>query len=220
MQTEPFERLQQARERAGYGSAREAAQAFGWGYSTYASHENGSRGMRIDAARRYARAFKTTVGWLLTGSDEKQTEPQAVPSIPVVGKVAAGVWMEAEQYELPEGQPLIPAAPSYDFPPRHQIALRIEGTSMNKLFPDGAFVIGVLFEHARSPRNGDVVAVRRSRAGLVETTVKRYTEKDGTILLMPESSDPRFQTPVEMRSNESDTQVEIFALIIGSYMPL
>lgn len=191
MQKEPHERLEEAREKAGFRSAREAAQQFGWGYSTYASHENGSRGLRLDAARKYARAFRVTPGWLLTGSSNEAEVLSAVSSIPVVGKIAAGVWMEADGFDSDDSYPLIPAAPSPDYPPHKQIAFLIEGPSMNRILPDGVYAIGVLFQYARNPRHGDVVALRRTRAGLVETTVKRYTERDGQILLMPESDDPR-----------------------------
>src|SRR5690606_19234728 len=99
MQKQPHERLQEVREKAGFRSAMEAAQHFGWGYSTYASHENGSRGMRLDAARKYARAFGVAVGWLLTGNNGAKA-PREVMSIPVIGKVAAGVWMEADGFDV------------------------------------------------------------------------------------------------------------------------
>lgn len=63
---DPAKRLQVARERAGFGSAKAAAIRFGWNYETYAQHENGTRGI-IRAAARYAAAFKVSPGWLLTG---------------------------------------------------------------------------------------------------------------------------------------------------------
>ncbi|MBI1621475.1 helix-turn-helix domain-containing protein [Aquamicrobium zhengzhouense] len=220
MKNTPHERLQIAREKAGFRSAADAAQNFGWGYSTYASHENGSRGLRLDSARKYARAFGTTPGWLLTGSDKEAEDPRLVPSIPVIGKVAAGVWLEVDGNVAEDDYPVIPAAPSADYPPDKQIAVEVNGPSMNKILPDGVYAIGVPLEHARSPRNGDVVALRRMRAGLVETTIKRYLERGGDILLMPESDDPRYQTPINMHAPECDTQVEVFALIIGSYRPI
>lgn len=61
------ERLRAARSDAGFKSAAEAADAFGWVVPTYQSHENGSRGFSFDTAEKYARAFKTTTQWLLSG---------------------------------------------------------------------------------------------------------------------------------------------------------
>ncbi|WP_420959328.1 helix-turn-helix domain-containing protein [Brucella sp. IR073] len=217
----PSERLIQAREAAGFKSAHEAAQHFGWGYSTYASHENGQRGIRLDAARKYARAYRVDVAWLLAGNEPKTNKAveQSVISVPVIGKSAAGIWLEADALILHE-MPMIPAVPSAHYPPEKQIAILVEGPSMNKVLQDGSFAIGVLLEAARYPRHGDIVAVRRTRGGLVETTIKRYKVEDDEVFLAPESTDPRFQAPIEYKAHEDDTQVEIFALVIGSYTPL
>lgn len=73
----PFERLQWAREQAGYPSPREAAIRFAWNYNTYKSHENGARGLKQEAAERYAKAFKVSTAWLLTG--EGGENPKLTP---------------------------------------------------------------------------------------------------------------------------------------------
>lgn len=53
-------RLKDARIAAGFKkSAREAALAFGWPYSTYAAHERGTRTMGRNDAEKYTRAFRT-----------------------------------------------------------------------------------------------------------------------------------------------------------------
>ncbi|MDG3040460.1 helix-turn-helix domain-containing protein [Roseicyclus marinus] len=62
------ERLAEARELAGFASAREAALALGFAESTYNQHENGTRGIKMDVARRYADAFDVPVEWLLHGT--------------------------------------------------------------------------------------------------------------------------------------------------------
>lgn len=61
------ERLIEARIAAGYGSVREAANSLGMSYSTYAAHENGTDGFKIDSAVKYARKFKVSLDWLVTG---------------------------------------------------------------------------------------------------------------------------------------------------------
>lgn len=82
-------RLREARTKAGYGSAADAAEAFGFKYATYAGHENGSRGLRGDALKRYARAYKVPVEWLLTGSSAAPSRvvaaghQDAITSIPI-----------------------------------------------------------------------------------------------------------------------------------------
>lgn len=73
----PFERLQWAREQAGYPTPREAAIRFAWNYNTYKSHENGARGLKQEAAERYAKAFKVSAAWLITG--EGGENPKLTP---------------------------------------------------------------------------------------------------------------------------------------------
>lgn len=75
-------RLKQARIDAGYDSVKDAAEALGVGYPTYAGHENGSRGIKNDAAKRYARKFKVSTSWLLFGDDSSQTSTDAPIGIP------------------------------------------------------------------------------------------------------------------------------------------
>lgn len=60
-------RLKAARERAGYESAKLAAEAMGVSPSTYIQHENGTRGYPRNRAERYARFFRVTPEWLLYG---------------------------------------------------------------------------------------------------------------------------------------------------------
>jgi len=73
VQNEPFQRLALARQRAGYATASEAARAFGWNENTYRSHENGERGLRIDVAYKYAKAFKVDVDFLVLGREGSVT---------------------------------------------------------------------------------------------------------------------------------------------------
>lgn len=215
---EPFERLQKARRDAGYKEATEAARAFGWNENTYRSHENGERGLRPDRARRYAQAFQVKAEWLLYGGSGRQQTTETV-SVRVVGKVAAGVWLDVDNYSFSD-ETWVPAVRSPEYRNGEQVAYKVEGPSMNKVLPDGVYAIGVLYGMARSPRHNDIVVVRRTRAGLVETTIKRYMRINGKEVLMPESDDPRYQQPLLLDAPEDDATVELHALIIGSYRPV
>src|SRR3954447_13745601 len=62
------ERLQQARERAGYGAADQVAAAFGW--PDYAADESGERTLTPVRAKLYAHAFHVDLEWLLSGDGE------------------------------------------------------------------------------------------------------------------------------------------------------
>lgn len=61
------ERLTAARKQAGFETAKEAADALGESYPTYAGHENGSSGFRAPKGRKYARRFKVRFEWLMNG---------------------------------------------------------------------------------------------------------------------------------------------------------
>ena len=65
--SDPAERLRIARLRAGYATAKDAADALGFPVSTYLGHENGSRGYPAKKAFTYARKFKVREQWLLYG---------------------------------------------------------------------------------------------------------------------------------------------------------
>jgi len=71
-------RLRHAREIAGYASAAAAIEAFGWTYSTYAGHENGSRGIKLGTLRGYAAAFKVSFTWLAEGKGEAKPKGERV----------------------------------------------------------------------------------------------------------------------------------------------
>jgi len=52
-------RLKDARIKAGFKSARDAATKCGWPESTYRAHETGTRKIGDDDAERYARRFRS-----------------------------------------------------------------------------------------------------------------------------------------------------------------
>lgn len=64
------ERLRTARIKAGYDTARAAAEAMGIKPATYIHHENGTRDYKDRQAQQYARKFKVSPQWLLYGLAE------------------------------------------------------------------------------------------------------------------------------------------------------
>jgi hypothetical protein len=84
---EPCKRLAKAREDAGYPNPRQGAIAMGANYNTYVQHENGTRPISRDAAIRYARFFRVSLEWLLTG---KGAQKARRPEVPVISFVGAG----------------------------------------------------------------------------------------------------------------------------------
>ena len=70
-------RLREAREAAGFKSARAAAIRHGWKVSTYSAHENGQNEYGPDEAKSYSKAFKTKASWLLTNEGEPPARKHA-----------------------------------------------------------------------------------------------------------------------------------------------
>lgn len=67
--SEISERLIEARKKAGYETAGDAARALGVKLPTYYAHKNGTSGLRQKVAEQYAKKFKTTAEWLLFGAN-------------------------------------------------------------------------------------------------------------------------------------------------------
>ena len=127
---EPSDRLRKAREAAGFERAVDAARAYGWGESTYISHENGTRGLKPDVADRYAKAFKVRAEDILYGNRKKAPkDAQPVRTARVVGYVAAGA--EA-RFFTDQGD--IDEVPAPDGSSDETVAVEIRGESLGALF--------------------------------------------------------------------------------------
>jgi hypothetical protein len=91
---EPHDRLREARKKASYVRAIDAARAFGWDPVTYRAHERGvekgGRGLRPDVAARYAKAFRVPAEWLLFGKRPPNGAPPTVRAVPLIGYVLDG----------------------------------------------------------------------------------------------------------------------------------
>lgn len=216
---EVSERLRRAREAAGHETARAAADAIGIPTATYTQHENGIRGLPAGKARLYAHAFAVTPEWLLYGRGEMTGgggDGEAVSParrVPVRGVVQAGAWSEVGVEEAPSDWTFFEAK---EYRRAQLFALDVRGPSMNRVFPDGSRVICAQ-PHEAGVRDGDYVAVRRTRIGLVETTLKQLVvEAGGAVMLYPRSTDPAHQAPLTLeRSPDSQEGPEIIGVVVG-----
>lgn len=220
MSDTPADRLKSLRVKR-FETAKQAADAFGWNEVTYRSHESGMRGIPVSAARKYATAFASTPGFILgvSNSAGASSAVNDVALVPLVAKASAGAFRFDEGLEAEGVQ--VPSVPRPDIPASAQYAVEIDGPSVNLKIPHGAFAICAPFDKfPGGPKHGQLIHVVRERAGLHEHTIKeiRYT-KTG-VMLMPCSSDLRYQEPVDMSASEDDTTVRIHGVVIGSFQPL
>lgn len=218
--TTASDRLKSAREKSGYPSAKAAAESMGVSVATYIQHENGTRGYPATRAERYARFFRTTPEWLLYGRElgERTTPAQLGPQIPIQGEVQAGIFRERLEYDESEWETFT-GAPNVEAPISHRFGLKVEGDSMDMLYPPGTILECVRYWGDHAIPNGKRVIVQRvSDDDTYETTVKEYLEdKDGVIWLVPRSSNPAFQSPFRCdQPGEGIVDVRIIAIVVAS----
>lgn len=166
---------------------------------------------KLDTLQKLATSLETDPAWLAFGGDEDieaaKAATAAMPpaSLPVVGEVAAGRWLEADDHvDVPPYDP-VPVQPDSRWPVEAQYGLMVRGTSLNRVALDGDILACVDAITARyRPREDDLVIVEmRRNAGLLrQMTAKRYMRLSTHIELWPDSDDPRWQTPIIIPHHE------------------
>lgn len=173
-------RLREAREGAGFKEAQEAADHFGWKYTTYRSHESQGKGGRsfTDYAEIYANAFGTTAAWLLFG--EKEAAPEAdirVPNrvVPIMSMAAYDELIEVAEGKKPSSDRRIPIGSIMGLSPR-AFAIEVIDSSMvasqGKSFHPGD---EVLIDPAAALDPGCFVLVGVEHAGRKEVLLRKFT---------------------------------------------
>lgn len=219
MKTTIHERLKALREKR-FATAQDAAEAMGISYSTYAGHENGSRGISRSAAIRYARFFQVSLDFIVTGADTQGGDRGVVilngDRMPVQGYVLAGAFQETY---TPDGPAFIDISGDVRYKGQRQFALLVKGPSINREARDGEYAICVAFDG--KPANDDLVVVERRRAGLFEATIKKVRVTPSGIELWPDSDHPDHQAPIRYTDglNPETDEVVIVAKVTGFYRP-
>lgn len=225
--SEISDRLIEARKKAGYETAADAARALGVRPPTYYAHENGTSGLRQKVAEQYAKKFKTTAEWLLFGNADPAMVgampfENDVAGLPLLGIVQAGHWLEVA--DVPEGTsyPMVPVVRDPRYPHAKQYALQVVGDSIDQDYPDGSIVTCVDFaDSGFALAEGMLLHVERHRAGgqLVENTLKWTERRKGAMYLVPHSSNPKHQ-PIPLLSLGSETEVVAKGFVVGGWAPL
>lgn len=145
----------------------------------------------------------------------------AGPRLMVKGVVAAGVWREA--FEWPADDWFTYTGGTHvTVDPKRRFGLRVEGDSMNMVYPHGTILDCVSAFDVETPQSGQrVVVIRKRLDDELESTVKEFhVDEGGKPWLLPRSTNPSHQRPIAL--NETDADVEetrIIALVVGSYRP-
>lgn len=149
---------------------------------TYSKYESGKLQMNIEDILKVADFLGVNRGELpdLEVSKNLFTEEA---TLKVLGSVRAGYPLEC--YEVAESVP-VPAWVLRKFPEAY--GLRVHGDSMNLVIPEN--VIAIVNPQIEVP-NGKIAIVQINNT---ETTMKRFYDLDGTIVLKPQSTNPEYKT--------------------------
>lgn len=177
------DRLRQMRIKAGFTSARKAAQALGVKESTYASHENGQTEPGREEVQFYARRFKASFTYILTGEGKLGAQNLA----PLMGRIGAGGDIEPEYEQVPESgleEIELPIGVGVE-----AVAFEISGASMRPKYENGQLIICT--RSSRDPESliGLEVAVRTAGGKRYLKTLK-LGRRRGTYTLESFNADP------------------------------
>lgn len=137
------EKIRDARERSGMAQS-DLATIVGVSRNAVSQWENGANSPSLDKLLKVCGALGISPDSLIDGPIRVGTG-----NLSVKGEVRAGAWLEAN--------------PRYSH--AKQFALRIVGTSMNKVVEPGQFVVVADFESAGADlKDGDLVVVHRERS--------------------------------------------------------
>jgi phage repressor protein C with HTH and peptisase S24 domain len=134
------DRLKRARKDAGYDTAAAAVRTFGFNENTYGANERGTAPYGREAAVRYARAFRVSVEWLLTGKGAMRPNRKEVRVVGIVGAGAAILPVDEGGFD--------PVTPPYGVPD-DALAFVVRGDSQWPMYEDGTAVIAVRVDDVR-----------------------------------------------------------------------
>ena len=135
----------------------------------------------------------------------------------IKGTVAAGVWTVAQQLDETEWQTFT-GSPDVAAPLRDRYGVRVEGQSMDLIYPPGTILECVRYWGTEPIKSGRRVIVQRLRdSGEYETTVKEYViDGDGVVWFVPRSSNPAFQAFRFGQHEDGIQSAEIVAIVVAS----
>ena len=184
------------------------------------------RSMRTNKLGLLAGLLETPMDDLarLMGLAHAQDSPVMIRSgLPVSYAAQAGYFVEEDETRDAEAVTMMPWGPDPRYRARQWLE-EVRGDSVDRIAPDGSIVqvadwLDLGFDQ---PRTGQVVIVRRTRAqgALRERSIKVAHRVGDTIELRPDSSNPRWQSPLLLSEGDDEVTVEIAGLVIWVHRPL
>lgn len=179
--------------------------------SSISQYESGDAIPSDDIKILMANIFNCSIDYLLGKSDKRNNESSNINSsfinIPVLGKIAAGKPIFAQEYiegVLPVDPNIYGISSSEDY-----FYLRVSGNSMNQKVKNGDYA---LIHKQNYAENGDIIVAIVN--GDEEATLKKYKKiNDDLIALEPQSDDLSYE-PIYVDKN---TKFQIIGKAIGQF---
>ncbi|WP_331374835.1 LexA family transcriptional regulator [Sinorhizobium chiapasense] len=220
------ERLREARQKAGYRFASDAANALGVVASTYRAHENGQNDFELAEAKIYGRRFNVDPYWLMEGDRRAGNGTAPAPpevdkpnaevgarivgkgkKIPVFGQAVGGVDGEFIMngnvlYEVMAPPILSDISGAY--------AVSVSGDSMYPRYEDGEVCF---VDPKRTVRRGDYVIaqIRLEENGALLAYVKKFVRHNTAELVLEQ-----FNPPKELRFDANTVHSVHYIALAGN----
>lgn len=200
-------RIEEARKERGLTQA-ELAKRMGTSQQNIQRWETGAVNMRADTLIKMGQVLNKSVAYLLgfTGIDDLSSNEIEVP---LYGAIAAGTPIEMMPVEETF---TIPRALHERYP--NAFLLRVEGESMNKIIPNGAYALVdpcSSVEHEMQPY---AVCVNG-----YDATIKRVKLLSNGIELIPASNDPTYRSCIFDFGDPESEKITIIGLVVWYTLP-
>lgn len=188
--------------------ARELTSNYGWSDNRSILNKIVTGLRKLDAQEMFD--ISKATGYPIPGAEVPQKEP-GLRRVEVTAFVQAGNWTETWEWDESDRYPvLIPDLPEYKS--IRLYAAETRGPSMNKRYPERTVIVfNDVQETMEDPAPGKRYVVERRRpGGEAEHTVKLlHADSEGKLWLMPESDDPRHQSPISIEEGTGDEDTVI-----------
>lgn len=148
--------------------------------------------------------------WLRSGQSKQIIEVKDSNYIPILGKVAAGAWLEESYSGSLKEEKIKFDHLSHGLNASNLFAVIPDGDSMNKIFPENCKLI---CKHTGdqhwSSFIGRYVIVQRQNHNMTELTCKRLEIEGDNFALYSESTNPAHQKPILIKNGHDDSDYEI-----------
>lgn len=166
---------------------------------------------RMETIAPIAEALELDPYWLTRGKVVSlSTRFKGFVNVPLFGSIAAG-------------QPIEPTETDEFFPIHEELAnryenpflLRVSGTSMNRILPDGCYALIEPCPTVDHPGQPYAVTV-----GTTDATVKRVFPLGNGLELAPDSTDPTWRNKIFDFADSKTEEVSIIGRVVSYYLPL